>query len=83
MYLFSWQSPVMDGKYKAIHCIELPFVFDNIVFIHILFRLLKIALIFGSIAAFAMPITGDIAAKDVAERQPAKLAAMEAHYHTG
>ena len=30
MYLFSWQSPVMDGKYKAIHCIELPFVFDNI-----------------------------------------------------
>lgn len=30
MYLFSWQSPVMDGKYKAIHCMELPFVFDNI-----------------------------------------------------
>jgi len=43
---------------------------------------LKIALIFGAIAAFAMPITGDIAAKDVAKRQPAKLAAMEAHYHT-
>jgi cytochrome d ubiquinol oxidase subunit I len=43
---------------------------------------LKIALIFGSIAAFAMPITGDIAAKSVAKRQPAKLAAMEAHYHT-
>lgn len=42
----------------------------------------KIALIFGSIAAFAMPITGDLAAKDVAKRQPAKLAAMEAHYHT-
>ncbi|MEZ4961229.1 MAG: carboxylesterase family protein [Saprospiraceae bacterium] len=30
MYLFSWQSPVMDGKYKAIHCMELPFVFNNI-----------------------------------------------------
>ncbi len=30
MYLFSWQSPVMDGKYKAVHCMELPFVFDNI-----------------------------------------------------
>lgn len=30
MYLFSWQSPVMDGKFKAMHCIELPFVFDNI-----------------------------------------------------
>ena len=43
---------------------------------------LKIALIFGAIAAFAMPITGDLAAKDVAKRQPAKLAAMESHYHT-
>jgi cytochrome bd ubiquinol oxidase subunit I len=43
---------------------------------------LKIALLFGTIAAFAMPITGDLAAKDVAKRQPAKLAAMEAHYHT-
>ncbi len=30
MYLFTWQSPVMDGKYKAIHCMELPFVFDNV-----------------------------------------------------
>ena len=30
MYLFSWQSPVMDGMYKAMHCMELPFVFDNI-----------------------------------------------------
>ncbi len=42
----------------------------------------KIALTFGAIAAFAMPITGDLAAKSVAIRQPAKLAAMEAHYHT-
>ena len=30
MYLFAWQSPVMDGKYKAVHCMELPFVFNNI-----------------------------------------------------
>ena len=30
MYLFTWQSPIMDGKYKAIHCMELPFVFNNI-----------------------------------------------------
>lgn len=30
MYLFTWQSPVMDGAYKAIHCIEIPFVFNNI-----------------------------------------------------
>jgi para-nitrobenzyl esterase len=29
-YIFNWQSPVMDGKYKAIHCMELAFVFDNI-----------------------------------------------------
>jgi para-nitrobenzyl esterase len=30
MYLFDWQSPVMGGKYKAMHCMELPFVFNNI-----------------------------------------------------
>lgn len=30
MYLFTYQSPVMDGKYKAVHCSELPFVFNNI-----------------------------------------------------
>ena len=30
MYLFGWQSPAMGGKYKAWHCMELPFVFDNI-----------------------------------------------------
>lgn len=30
MYLFDWQSPVMDGKYKAMHCMELAFVFNNI-----------------------------------------------------
>ncbi|MAJ37870.1 MAG: carboxylesterase [Flavobacteriaceae bacterium] len=30
MYFFSWKSPVLGGKYKAFHCMELPFVFDNI-----------------------------------------------------
>jgi para-nitrobenzyl esterase len=30
MYLFDYQSPVMDGKYKAVHCMELAFVFNNI-----------------------------------------------------
>lgn len=30
MYLFTWQSPVMDGAYKAVHCMEIPFVFNNI-----------------------------------------------------
>ncbi len=30
MYLFTWQSPALDGKYKAMHCMEIPFVFNNI-----------------------------------------------------
>lgn len=30
MYLFAWSSPVNDGIYKSMHCMELPFVFDNI-----------------------------------------------------
>jgi cytochrome d ubiquinol oxidase subunit I len=42
----------------------------------------KIAIIFGAVAAFLQPISGDLSAKDVAERQPVKLAAMEAHYET-
>ena len=29
MYLFTWQSPVLDGKYKAVHCMEIPFAFFN------------------------------------------------------
>lgn len=42
----------------------------------------KIAAVFTTIAACLQPISGDISAKDVAHRQPAKLAAMEAHFHT-
>lgn len=42
----------------------------------------KIAIIFGAVSAFLQPISGDLSAKDVAERQPVKLAAMEAHYET-
>jgi len=42
----------------------------------------KIAAVFATVAACLQPISGDISAKDVAERQPAKLAAMEAHFHT-
>lgn len=41
-----------------------------------------IAAVFGCIAAILQPISGDHSAKDVAKRQPAKLAAMEAHFHT-
>jgi cytochrome bd ubiquinol oxidase subunit I len=43
----------------------------------------KIAAVFACVAALLQPISGDISAKDVAKRQPAKLAAMEAHYKTG
>jgi len=42
----------------------------------------KIAAVFGTVAACLQPISGDISAKDVAKRQPEKLAAMEAHFHT-
>lgn len=42
----------------------------------------KIAALFGAIAALLQPISGDYSAKDVASRQPAKLAAMEAHFKT-
>lgn len=42
----------------------------------------KIAALCATIAALLQPLSGDFSAKDVAKRQPAKLAAMEAHYHT-
>lgn len=42
----------------------------------------KIAATFACIAALVQPLSGDISAKDVAKRQPAKLAAMEAHFQT-
>jgi len=43
---------------------------------------LRIALTIGAAAAILQPLSGDLSAKSVAKRQPAKLAAMEAHYHT-
>lgn len=30
MYLFAWESPVMDGMFRSTHCMEIPFVFDNV-----------------------------------------------------
>lgn len=30
MYLFTWESPVLDGALRSSHCMELPFVFDNV-----------------------------------------------------
>ena len=29
MYLFSWQTPVLNGRPRAFHCSEIPFVFYN------------------------------------------------------
>lgn len=43
---------------------------------------LKISLSVGAVAALLQPLSGDISAKDVADRQPAKLAAMEALFET-
>lgn len=30
-YLFTWESPVIDGMFRSTHCMELPFVFNNII----------------------------------------------------
>ncbi|MES2638484.1 MAG: cytochrome ubiquinol oxidase subunit I [Myxococcota bacterium] len=43
---------------------------------------LRIAFAVGAIAALVQPLVGDFAAKSVAVRQPAKLAAMEALFET-
>ena len=29
MYLFTWESPVMDGILRSTHCMDIPFVFNN------------------------------------------------------
>jgi para-nitrobenzyl esterase len=29
MYLFTWKSPALDGRLRAPHTVEIPFVFDN------------------------------------------------------
>src|SRR5580704_9844114 len=42
----------------------------------------RIAIVFAAVAALLQPLSGDLSAKDVAKRQPAKLAAMEAHFKT-
>lgn len=45
-------------------------------------KALAIALAVGGVAAFLQPLSGDLSAKHVAEHQPVKLAAMEAHWET-
>jgi len=42
----------------------------------------RIAAFCACVAALLQPLSGDISAKSVAKRQPAKLAAMEAHFKT-
>ncbi len=42
----------------------------------------KISAMMAVVAALLAPLSGDVSAKSVAERQPIKLAAMEAHFKT-
>ena len=46
-------------------------------------RALAIAMLVGAPAAVLQPLSGHHSGQVVAEYQPAKLAAMEAHFHTG
>lgn len=43
---------------------------------------LRIVLPLAVVASLVQPLVGDLSAKAVAQRQPEKLAAMEAHFHT-
>jgi cytochrome bd ubiquinol oxidase subunit I len=45
-------------------------------------KALYLALTMASVFAIIQPLSGDFLAKEVAIRQPAKLAAMESHFHT-
>lgn len=45
-------------------------------------RALAVALLVGAPAAIVQPVSGDLSAKMLARLQPAKFAAMEAHFHT-
>ncbi|MFV0593298.1 MAG: cytochrome ubiquinol oxidase subunit I [Draconibacterium sp.] len=45
-------------------------------------KAITIALAFASVAAILQPVSGDLAAKNVAKLQPAKLAAFESHFET-
>lgn len=29
MYMFTWESPVLEGSLRSTHCMEIPFVFNN------------------------------------------------------
>ncbi len=46
-------------------------------------KAVRIAMLFGAIAALLQPFAGHFAGQQVAKLQPAKLAAMEGHFQTG
>jgi cytochrome d ubiquinol oxidase subunit I len=50
--------------------------------VHFHIKAFKIAAVFAASAAILQPVSGDHSAKDVARRQPAKLAAMESLFFT-
>lgn len=43
---------------------------------------LRVILPFTVVASLLQPLVGDLSAKSIADRQPEKFAAMEAHFHT-
>lgn len=45
-------------------------------------KAIRVALPFFIISSLLLPLSGDFSAKDIAKRQPEKLAAMEAHFET-
>ena len=45
-------------------------------------RAFKIAIVFAAVAAILQPLSGDLSAKRAGRQQPAKLAAMEALFHS-
>ena len=32
VYMFTWTAPVLDGMFKSMHCLEIPFVFNSVDF---------------------------------------------------
>ncbi len=62
------------GIHAALLCVDRNNAFHR--------RALAVALLVGAPAAVVQPISGDLSARAVAKFQPAKLAAMEAHFET-
>lgn len=88
MFNDAWQSQALhmtlaafvstSGAVAGVHALRLLRQPDSQLHRHAL----QLALWFFAISALLQPLSGDRSAKDVARRQPVKLAAMEAVYHT-